>query len=73
MMDSYSINDEIKVTFNLSGRLWSGGGNPEKCFTSLQAWKVESAGAGDFDQTPPLSAYDESQFMLADGDDDIPF
>ncbi len=71
IMDAYNLGDEIKVHFNLSGRLWSPAGKPEKCFNSLQAWRVESmAQAGNFensipgfDQTPPPSAYD----------DDVPF
>lgn len=67
LMDSYSLGDEISAQFNLSGRLWSGSGKPEKCFTSLQAWKVGPVGSGSgadsgaydqstpesFDQTPP--------------------
>ena len=73
LMDSYSIGDEITIQFNFSGRLWSGSDKPEKCFTSLQAWKldplVSSNGANDgdsygaFDQTPPSD----------DFGDDIPF
>ncbi len=81
LMDSYKLGDEIKVQFNLSGRLWSGGDKPEKCFTSLQAWRIEQSGAGGFDQTPPAESYDQSHYAAADGnsnsnsnfDDDIPF
>ena len=76
LMDGYKIGDEIKAQFNLSGRLWSGGGKPEKCFTSLQAWKIESAGAGD-SQAPSADGYDQSFYApdaaKADYDDDIPF
>lgn len=46
LMDQYQVGEEIVVTFNLSGRLWTAPGKPEKCFTSLQAWKVDRAGAG---------------------------
>ena len=76
LMDAYKIGDEIKAQFNLSGRLWSGGGKPEKCFTSLQAWKIESAG-GSATQAPSTDAYDQSFYSpdaaKADYDDDIPF
>lgn len=77
LMDSYNEGDEIKVSFNLSGRLWSGGGKPEKCFTSLQAWKIEVAEAssaetpptfqGDFNSPPTVSTTGNAF------DDDIPF
>jgi hypothetical protein len=72
IMDAYKLGDEIKVHFNLSGRLWSPPGKPEKCFNSLQAWRVESVsqmpeydqGIPDFNQEPPSSMYE---------DDDVPF
>lgn len=73
LMDAYKPGDEISVQFNLSGRLWSGGGKPEKCFTSLQAWRIEAAGSADHAAS---DAYDQS-FIAApadkDYDDDIPF
>jgi hypothetical protein len=75
LMDAYNIGDEISVQFNFSGRLWSGNGKPEKCFTSLQAWKIDAAGPATsaydaYDQTPP--AFDQVPGP-ADFDDDIPF
>lgn len=75
LMDSYAIGDEITVQFNLSGRLWNGNGQGERCFTSLQAWKVERAGSAQ--PAPPAAGdFDESRYM-PDLDDsaggDIPF
>jgi Domain of unknown function (DUF3127) len=84
LMDGYKLGDEISAHFNLSGRLWSGNGKPEKCFTSLQAWKVDGGGSGaaamgGYDQTPPADfnqapPADYSQSQSAPSfDDDIPF
>lgn len=76
LMDAFNIGDEITAQFNLSGRLWSGNGKPEKCFTSLQAWKVEPVNQGVDNQAPPLSTYDEPGFIPQNNDsfdDDIPF
>ena len=82
LIDGYNVGDEITAHFNLSGRLWSGNGRPEKCFTSLQVWRLESlasapaAGAPAAAapvasaDAPPPDAYDQS---AADFDDDIPF
>lgn len=73
MLDSYKTGDEIIVQFNLSGRLWSSNGKPEKCFTSLQAWKIDpiKASSGAHEQQPPANA----PYPLANNvfDDDIPF
>ena len=53
LMDSYQLGHEIKVTFNLGGRLWDGNGNGERCFVSLQAWKVEPVQqAQQYQQSP---------------------
>lgn len=74
IMDAYNVGDEIKVQFNLSGRLWSPAGKQEKCFTSLQAWKVEPASADT--QASPSTVYDNgySTPSASDGGfDDIPF
>jgi len=72
LMDAFQIGDEVQVTFNLSGRLWSAPGKPEKCFTSLQAWKVERAGV-----QPGGQNYDMGAFSAPAGgpafDDDVPF
>ena len=67
IMDSHKIGDEIKVTFNISGRLWQGAGKPEKCFTSLQAWRVEAATAQQGDPMP------DAPGGMPDYNDDIPF
>ena len=72
LMDSYNIGDEINAQFNLSGRLWSGNGRPEKCFNSLQAWKIDALGSDQANngQEPPPGDYSDSS---GDFDDDIPF
>lgn len=77
LLDSYRIGDEITAQFNLSGRLWSGGGKPEKCFTSLQAWKVDPVTDNSSASEPSYTnAYDDSRYSSGntdDGFDDIPF
>ncbi|BCE01413.1 DUF3127 domain-containing protein [Marinicellulosiphila megalodicopiae] len=82
LLDQYSVGTEIKAHFNLSGRLWQPAGKPEKCFTSLQAWKIESIGAAQpFTQplaqaaTAPQAATTFDNFDQTNSafDDDIPF
>lgn len=69
MMDVYNVGDEVIAHFNLSGRLWNAPGKPEKCFTSLQAWRVESAGA----QPQAVPNMDAPPFPGHGFDDDVPF
>ncbi len=68
LMDSYQVGDELKVHFNLNGRLWSAPGKPERCFTSLQAWRIESLSGSD-----ASSASDASMQASGSFDEDIPF
>ncbi|BFM15511.1 hypothetical protein R50073_16940 [Maricurvus nonylphenolicus] len=81
LMDNYNLGDEIIVHFNLQGRLWAGNGNGEKCFNSLQAWRVQPAaqaqpqaapGMPDFGNEP---APDYGNTPEASGayDDELPF
>ncbi len=71
LMDAYQPGDEVMVTFNLSGRLWTKPGNPERCFTSLQCWKVDGAGSGA--AAPAAGTSDPFAQMMPDYDDDVPF
>lgn len=73
LLDAYQVGDAVKVAFNLGGRLWSAPGKPEKCFVSLQAWRIEKLSAsGGFDQDPWGGAgIDVNQ--VPPSDDDLPF
>lgn len=73
LLDGYQVGDAVKVGFNLGGRLWSAPGKPEKCFVSLQAWRIEKLGASTgFDQDPwGNGGMDINQ--VPSSDDDLPF
>ena len=59
MLDDYAVGDEIQAHFNLSGRLWSGNGQNEKCFNSLQAWRISSPAAGSTSSPDHRDGYDD--------------
>ena len=74
LLDSYQVGAEINVHFNLQGRLWTGKGGVEKCFNSLQAWRLESL--SDNSAAPSFSSdeqYASSMAAMDMDDDDIPF
>ena len=72
LMDQYQVGEEVNVHFNLSGRLWSQPGKPEKCFTSLQAWRVERA-SDAAQHAAPAPSFDAPPFPGQGFDDDVPF
>ncbi len=51
VLDSYNVGEEVKIQFNLRGREWNG---PEgvKYFNTLEAWKIERAGAAQSSSKP---------------------
>jgi hypothetical protein len=68
MMNGYSVGQEVKIQFNINGRLWEGNGKGERCFSAFQAWKVESLGAAPAQQpSTPAPTFDDN------GSDEIPF
>lgn len=82
IIDNMSINDNLKIYFNLRGRKWEKDGNVSY-FTNLEAWKVENksdsdvskgeinSGIQSFDDVP---LPDEEDFSSSDQDfDDLPF
>jgi hypothetical protein len=74
ILDAYEVGQEIKVQFNLGGRLWAGNGNGEKCFVSLTAWKIEKIHEAPAQQQAPASDFDESRYMPdVEDNGDIPF
>jgi len=72
LLDSVSIGDELKVTFDIRGREYNG-----KYYVNLNAWKIDSSGggsSGDAPADPPSDAFDSNFDNEAEPtEDDIPF
>lgn len=69
LLDNYRQGEEVKVAFNLGGRLWAAPGKPEKCFVSLQAWRIEKLSGDNVEQPPAW----EDMSQVPPQDDDWPF
>lgn len=41
ILDNYKIGDEVKVSLNFKGRLWTNPEGVEKCFNTLECWRIE--------------------------------
>jgi hypothetical protein len=73
LIDSVSLQDMVKVTFDIKGNRWERDGRVSY-FTNLVAWKIEKLGSGqrsgsdDFD--PGMPTMDQAP---PDGYDDLPF
>ncbi len=77
VIDQYKIGDEVKVTFNLSGKPFTKNGTT-MYFTNLQAWRIENAGAnpvnsGGNNNTRVQQPATSSPFLTEEIDNDLPF
>lgn len=72
LADSLTEGTEVKVHFNLSGRIWDkGDGSPTRCFCENQCWKIDILKAGKPNVPPP--AEPEDDIGSVEDPDDIPF
>jgi hypothetical protein len=73
LIDAYKPGDEIKVFFNMRGREWKSPKDGEiKYFNSLEAWKIERAGAAQ-SSSATVPQPDVSSFSASEGENDLPF
>lgn len=75
LMDTYGVDQNIKVYFDLRGREWN-----EKFFTNLNAWKIEAAEAAQTSTPPPAAPAAANNSFPTTSDapattaaDDLPF
>ncbi len=74
LIEGYKVGEEMKVFFNLRGREWKSPKDGEmKYFNSLEAWKIEKAGATQGGTSAPVSEPDVTSFSASEGENDLPF
>ena len=80
MLDQYSVDDMIKVSFNLRGRKWEKDGQVSY-FTNLEAWRIENTQNETSDpvidppvqNTAPDAPFPSNPPENDSGIDDLPF
>jgi len=80
MLDQYSIDDNLKVSFNLRGRKWEKDGQVSY-FTNLEAWRIEKLTNESPESAAPMDDISDSQDAPFPSDppendsgfDDLPF
>ncbi|WP_224999319.1 DUF3127 domain-containing protein [Cesiribacter sp. SM1] len=45
MLDEYKVGEEVDVHFNIRGRAWTNNQGATQYFNTLQAWRLDRAGA----------------------------
>ncbi len=78
LLDGVHPGEQIEVSFNLRGREWTSPQGEVKYFNTLEAWRIEKAGAnsgmGSISNDPiPASTPSPIEAASSDEDDDLPF
>ena len=75
IIDSFNVNDQVKISFNLRGRKWERD-NQVTYFTNLEAWRVEPLQSNQESADPSTDTPFPTQAPPAVDDpgiDDLPF
>ena len=43
LLDTFSVGQMVKVTFDIQGRRWTGQDGTQRVFNTLSAWRIEAA------------------------------
>jgi hypothetical protein len=64
VLDGYKIGENVTVSLNINGRLWTNPQGDEKCFNTLDCWKISKTETQS--EMPPAPTQEEEN-------SDIPF
>lgn len=75
VLDSFMEGQSVEVSFSLKGREWTSPQGEVKYFNTLEAFRIENAGAQLVKSPTPQAApkVTPQAAPVAEGDDDLPF
>jgi hypothetical protein len=82
LLDTFQVNDQVEVSFNLRGREWTSPQGEIKYFNTLEAWRIEKVGQAPQGMPQggpstmnldPIVNIESSGLNTQAEDDDLPF
>ncbi len=75
VLNTYQVEDLVKIDINIRGREWTNKENEVKYFNSIQGWRIEKIEENYDAQLPPLPTKDElnTEDESSKEPDDLPF
>jgi hypothetical protein len=76
VLDGYEVGENVKVSLNLNGRLWTNPQGEEKCFNTLDCWRIEKTESNDPTPQPQPAGVQEGDKVgkgTEEEADDLPF
>ncbi len=72
IIDSFNINDPVRVFFNIKGRRWEKDGKVSY-FNNLDVWKIDAVNNSSNSRIDDIPLPDEPASQIADEEDEVPF
>ncbi len=70
MLNSFAVGDNVEVSVNLGGRLWTSPKGEDKYFLSLNGWRIDNTGK---QQGNIEKRFEDAAIDTMEEDDDLPF
>lgn len=67
LLNNYKVGQNVKVSINIRGRMWTNPEGVDKYFNAIQGWRIELVSVNSEKDLPPV------QKSLSDEPDDLPF
>lgn len=64
VLNNYKKGDEVKISLNIKGRLWKDKEGVEKCFNTLECWKIEKLDSNQSQPEPKKETVKEDDSHL---------
>lgn len=61
ILDKYKVGDNVNVSINLTGRIWTNPEGVDKYFNGIEGWRIEKAESQDAD-APNYEPIDDMPF-----------
>lgn len=67
LLDKFQVGQNVEVSINLRGRIWTNPDGVDKYFNSIQGWRITGLESENFTPTP------EKPDLTEEEPDDLPF
>lgn len=72
LLNGYKVGQEVNVSINLRGRLWTNPQGEEKCFNEIQGWRITS-NLGTTTEVNNIEVHEPEVLGANNEDPDLPF
>lgn len=73
LLNNYKVGQEVKVSINIRGRIWTNPQGEDKYFNSIQGWRIEALNNSKEPINTSTQTFETAPSFNDDESDDMPF